>query len=387
MLNKLSNMTVAKVLMLFSAVFFSSVHAQDSSLINLETGLNDLVYNISQSIVTIEATEPVYPNNYSGTANDPIYSCISTGLIFDTSGLVLTIAPSVIDRSQIFIRFEDKNIPAKLVGIDYQNGIALLKMHRPFGIPVRMIDHSGCAGQMVLAVGNSYDVRAAPAIGFCAGSRPDGLMQFTASFTPTTFGGGLFTLSGDLIGIITGNIQTDNKIGLALPTHKLREIVDYLLKNGDRLAGYLGLTTKEFALSPPLEVIIPNRIEAPPSTIKIKIKGGLAVSSVTPNSPASKSGLKHGDLIFQANGKPIIEALELANYVKKSKPGTIINFDFLRHDNVYTVQIPIGQMSILPSSVGTSISQKDMVADSILKEMEELKARLFELENRLKQLR
>ncbi len=43
--------------MFFLAVFFSTaVSAQDSALINLETGLNELVYDVARSIVTVEAS-------------------------------------------------------------------------------------------------------------------------------------------------------------------------------------------------------------------------------------------------------------------------------------------------------------------------------------------
>ena len=389
MIKKFSHTTVVKVLLVLLATVFFSVNlfAQDSSLINLESGLNDLVYDISRSIITVEATEPIYPNNFSGNNNEAIYSVISSGLIYDTAGHVLTLASSVIDRSQIKIHFEDKIIPARLVAVDYQSGLALLKMQYPYGLPFSQMPQTGCAGQMIVAVGNSYGVRAAPALGFCSGFRPDGLMQFTASFTSSTHGGGIFTLTGKLIGIITGVIGKDSKIGLALPAHKLPEIVQYLKTNGDRLAGYLGLSTTEFEISPPIEVRVSNRLASTHQSNVIVVSRGLVVSKVIPNSPAAKAGLKQGDLIFQANGRPIDEAIELANYVKKSAPGTLIHFDILRQNNAYSVQLAIGQMKLTSSTFGNTITNKDLVTDSILKEIQTLKETLYYLENRLKRLR
>ena len=389
MIKKFSHTTVVKVLLVLLATVFFSVNlfAQDSSLINLESGLNDLVYDISRSIITVEATEPIYPNNFSGNNNEAIYSVISSGLIYDTAGHVLTLASSVIDRSQIKIHFEDKIIPARLVAVDYQSGLALLKMQYPYGLPFSQMPQTGCAGQMIVAVGNSYGVRAAPALGFCSGFRPDGLMQFAASFTSSTHGGGIFTLTGKLIGIITGVIGKDSKIGLALPAHKLPEIVQYLKTNGDRLAGYLGLSTTEFEISPPIEVRVSNRLASTHQSNIIVVSRGLVVSKVIPNSPAAKAGLKQGDLIFQANGRPIDEAIELANYVKKSAPGTLIHFDILRQNNAYSVQLAIGQMKLTSSTFGNTITNKDLVTDSILKEIQTLKETLYYLENRLKRLR
>lgn len=393
MINFFTKLTVVKTFLMFSlAVFFSTaVSAQDSALINLEYGLNELVYDVARTIVTVESSEPIYPQNYNQNRNDAVYSLISTGLIYDTSGFIIASAESVSKYASIFIRFDDKTIPAKTVAIDYQNGIALLKMQKPYGWPIRLKSQTGCAGQMILAIGNSYGVRAAPALGICAGYRPDGMMQFSASFTSSSHGGGLFSMDGKLLGIITAQIGNSSEIGLAIPSYKIRDIVNYLKTHGNRYAGYIGLVTREIEISPPLKVHMnrpSSQLSMAAHKSEIEISNGLLVEKVALNSPAYRAGLKKGDLLFQANNLSIDNPLEFASYIRKTSPGTIIEFDFLRHNAVYQVKIPIGKQEQHGGTSKSPVGNKsDLLADSILKEIQSLKQNLQSLENRLKRLR
>lgn len=393
MIKFFSKLTVIKALLMFLlAVFFSpTISAQDSALIKFEQGLNELIYNVSQSIVTIEASQPIYPQNYIGNSNEAIYSLISTGLIYDSSGLVLAPAESVSKYATIYIRLDDKTVPAKTIAIDYQNGIALLKMQNCKNSPIKIKVHSGCAGQMVLAVGNAYGIRASSTLGNCAGYRPDGMMQFTALLSPSSQGGGIFSMDGNLIGVIADQVGSNSEIGLAIPAYKIPEIVDYLLKKGDRYAGYLGLSTREIEISPPLKVQLNsknNQFSMASSSSQIEISHGLIVESVAPNSPAYTAGFRNSDLLFQANGMTIDNPIEFATFVKKSSPGSSISFDFLRHNAVYNVSLIVGKQEQKDTDSQEPFgSQSDMLADSILKEIQQMRQQMDVLQERLQKLR
>ena len=393
MIKIFSELTVVKtLLMFFLAVFFSTnVIAQDSTLLNLEFGVNELVYDVSRSIVTVEASDPIYPKNYAKPNSNAIYSVIATGLIYDTTGFVLAPAEAVVDYSSIAIRFDDKTVSATIAAIDYQSGIALLKMQEPHGVPIQLKSQMGCAGQMILAVGNAYGLRASSTLGVCSGYRPDGMMQFSATFTPSSRGGGLFSMNGKLLGIIIKQIGNSSEIGLAIPAYKLPEIVNYLKNNGNRYAGYIGLVTREISILPPIKIQLPGnsrQISMAMGSNTIEISHGLLVEKVTPYSPAYKAGLRKDDLLFQANGLSIDSPLEFASFIQKSSPGTIIEFDFLRHNAMYQVEIPIGkQERATRFSTQTFGSEYDILADSLLKEIELMKQGIKMLERKVKELR
>lgn len=375
------------------AVFFSAKsYAASEQLSSLEAGINDLIFDVSQSIVTIEATEQIYPNNYSQQDNEALYSIVSSGVVYDTLGRIITLAQSVVGRSLIAVRYENEVVSAKVMAVDYQTGLALLQAFKPIGMPVKLSRSTGCAGQMILAMGNSLGLRAAPSLGFCAGYRPDGLLQFSADFCSSAYGGGVFSLSGELIGMIAGRINTESqsKIGLSLTAPEIENSVKYLIKKGDRFAGYLGLTTTEIEISPPLQINYSNSLVSAMAKSLI-VERGVLVSEIISNSPADLAGFKKNDLLFEINGRRINSALALATLVKRSQPGDIFEVGFLRHNQVYYQKVRVGQNPttgyLITAGAETPASPEDLVTDSIIKEISNLKKSIEQLETRLRDLR
>jgi S1-C subfamily serine protease len=386
-------MTVKKILIIFCTVFFSTtVSAQEQSLDNLEAGLNELIYNLSRSVVTIEASSPVYTKSRSGIDNEALHSTVSTGIIYDTVGHIIALASSVIDRNSITVKFDNQSTKAFLKAVDYQSGLALLQAVTPVGIPIKLSKLSGCAGQMIVALGNAYGLRVSPSLGFCAGYRTDGLMQFSALFTSGTSGGGLFTLSGELAGIITGRLGGNNTdMGLAISSRDIKESINYLKYRGNREAGYLGLSSTEIEIIPPLEVVLPIKMAGSRSINKIQISHGLIIDNVVAGSPADIGGIKSGDLIFQINGRKIFSAQELESKIKRTTPGNLINLSFVRDNNSYSTSVKVGKInkmsSIFTNESDFSVSSNDLLTDSILKEISKLRNRIKQLEDRLNQVR
>jgi len=386
-------MTVKKIVFIFYTVFFSiSISAQGPSLDNLESDLNDLIYNLSRSVVTIEASSPIYTKSRSGIDNETLYSTVSTGLIYDSSGHIVALASSVIDRNSIMVKFDNQTSRAFIKAIDYQNGLALLQTITPIGNPIKLSRISGCAGQIIVAMGNAYGLRISPSLGFCAGSRSDGLMQFSALFTSGTIGGGLFTLSGELVGIIVGGIGNNNTdMGLAISARDIKESIEYLKNRGDREAGYLGLSSSEIEIIPPLELTLPIMMAGTRSLDKIQISHGLIIDKVAPGSPADYGGIKHGDLIFQIDGRKINSAQELVGIVKRTTPGELVNLSFIRDNNSYTTSITVGKLKSISSYISNEsdfdVSANDFLTDSILKEISNLRSRIKQLEDHLNKIR
>ena len=377
----------------FCAVFFSlPVSAADSSLYHFEDGLNDLIYRLSRSIVTIEASDPLPWSEVASTNDAAVFNLISTGLVYDSIGHILAAASTVIGRSRIYVKFEDLIAPAIVVAIDYQRDLALLKSAKRLGQPVNLSRQYGCAGQMLVAMGGAYGLRASPSLGFCGGIRPDGLVQFTAPITSGTVGGGLFSFSGHLIGLITGSMGQGNQsdMGLAVPAQEVGAIAQYLLTRGDRSAGFVGVSSAEIEITPGIEIIPPNQLAATGQNREI-IDRGVIITNVLPMSPAGRAGLRNGDLLFSINGRRIVSALDLAALVRRSQPGTVVEIGLIRQNNAIFIPLEIGHKKLRPyqptSLDDYGLRNESSLRDSLIYEIHSLKKTLLHLEDRLNQLR
>lgn len=375
------------------AAFLSGgVTAADSSLVKLEDRINDLIYRASRSVVTIEA---VQSRREAGPASgrEALHTLIASGLVYDSLGHILVAASSVQGRDPILVHSDNRLLPATVIGTDYQSGLALIKTDRAPGIPISIIATKGCAGQMIVALGNAYGIRASPSIGFCAGFRPDGTMQFSAPITSGTVGGGVFDMAGNLVGAITGGIGQDRwvEVGLAVPASSLPGIVEYLKRNGDRVAGYVGISIADIEITPPLEISLPVTLASTGGSGPRVIERGVMITDVVTGSPADRAGLDRGDLLLSLNRVPVNSAAEVKRTVQACSPGRQLDIGFIRNKNVYQVRLEVVRLehSTVEQPVASDLDGdvRSRSADSLAREIDSLRRALDALEDRLRQLR
>ena len=345
---RLSTATMIILSCLVAVFFAGRISAGDSSLWSLEDGLSKLVSSVSRSIVTVEASRRIQACLFEGAADEAVHRLISSGIVFDSAGHILVAAASVAGRDRITVNFEGRVVAGRLVGIDYHTGLAVLAVEDRIGSPARHSGNYTCAGQMVLAVGNAYGLRACPSIGFCAGARPDGALQFSAPITSGTVGGGLFDLSGSLVGIITGGIGEGPpaEVGLAVPMYKIQAAVEYILTKGDRMAGYIGVATVDIEISPGIEIGSPYQFAAAGAQRYFVIDKGTLITNIVPSSPAAIAGLRKGDLIFRVDESPVAGATELMNEVRGMRPGAVIEIGFVRRNSPFYVRLKVGRREL-----------------------------------------
>ncbi len=366
-----------------------SVFAADSSLVPLETSLQNLVSRLSRSVVTIEAAKSVSQTLPSLQSDGRIFNMIASGVVFDSTGHILAAASSVLNRENIMVIADGQKIPARLVGVDYQTGLALLKTERPVGRPVEALDNYRCIGQLVVAVGNSFGLHASPSLGFCAGARTDGSLQFSAAISSGSIGGGIFDLTGKLIGAITGGIGegTQAEAGLAVPASELPGIVAYLRTHGDRQAGFLGVTISEIEVAPPLELRSPNVFAGSSRQPYRLIEHGIIVTEVLPQSPAALARVARGDLIISINGDDLFSAVDFLYQIRKARPGTIIQLGLVRQNQLFLANVAVGQRPNVNSDMQLSGAIENgypLAPDaSIQKELQALKKAMLRLEQRI----
>ena len=378
-------------LMSFLAVFFSlEALASERPLNSIESGMNDLIFQLSRSVVTVECSRAPSAAAQGAGRDESGQRYVSSGIVCDTLGHILVAGMTVTGRDRIIVSVDNQPIPAQLIGIDQYSDLAIIKATRPIGYPVQYSERQVCAGQMVVAMGNAYGMRASPTIGFCAGARTDGTMQFTVPVTSGSVGGGVFDLNGRLIGVIVGVIGQRDQVALAVPAYRLPEVVEYLVAHGDREAGYIGVSTADIEMTPGIEMNMPAAQPVSGRFSEQTIDRGVVVTYVEPSSPAAVYGLSKGDLIIGFNHVPVHSALELSQQVRRTSPGTVVDFEFVRHTSYFDIRLQVGNKRLANPSGFFDVEQFDSGSpspDSLQRVLDYLKREVQSLEERLHQVR
>jgi S1-C subfamily serine protease len=215
-----------------------------------------------------------------------------TGVVLDSSGLVMTIGYLIIEAEKVELSTADgKVFPATVVGYDHPTGLGLVKALLPLPIkPVDMGQSSSAAErELVLIVGfdgvaPAYIVSKRPFVGYWEYLLEEAI--YTAPATVNWQGAALLSREGKLLGIgslVVGDAtgtRTNVPGNMFVPIDVLKPVIGDFIANGRSTAKprpWIGINTQE-------------------------VQGNLIVTRVSPESPADDAGLKAGDIIVGIGG-------------------------------------------------------------------------------------
>lgn len=235
---------------------------------------------------------------------------IGSGCIISHDGYIVTNYHVIEGADKVFVLTQDRRqFPAKIVGYDVGTDIALLKIEANDLSYIVFSDSSKVkVGQWAIAIGtpfgfeNTVTAGVVSALGRSLGTeRYVPFIQSDVAVNPGNSGGPLLNMQGELIGINSQIIsESGNFAGLsfAVPSNIVKNVVDQLKTNGNVTRGWIGVAFQDLDSNLALSFGL------------TKLKGAL-VSRVLPQSPASRAGIKIGDIITELNGKEIIRATDI----------------------------------------------------------------------------
>lgn len=323
MFRLISTAAVAALCIAFSA-HFDPTAAQDrrvpSSPAELRLSYAPIVQRVQPAVVNVYAAKVV--QNRNPLLDDPIFRrffgggqqqeqvqrSLGSGVIVDSSGLVVTNVHVIEGADQVKVSLSDKReFEAEIVLKDSRSDLAVLRLKDTREkFPALEFTNSDelMVGDVVLAIGNPFGVGQTVTHGIISALARTQVgitdyqffIQTDAAINPGNSGGALVDMSGRLAGINTAIYSRSGGsqgIGFAIPANMVRVVVASA-KSG-------GTAVKRPWLGAKLQAVTPEIAE----TLGLRSPTGALVASVVPNGPAAKAGLKSSDLITGIDGQAV----------------------------------------------------------------------------------
>ncbi|MCP4386934.1 MAG: Do family serine endopeptidase [Gammaproteobacteria bacterium] len=266
---------------------------------------------------------------------------LGSGVIVDAeNGLILTNFHVIKDAYEIKVTLTDgRELQAEIIGRDPDTDVAVIQVSDNGLVELPMADSSALrVGDFVVAIGNPFGLGQTVTSGIVSALGRSGLgiesiedfIQTDASINLGNSGGALVNLRGELVGINTAIYGAGNQgsigIGFAIPINMARDIMHQLIDYGEVKRGRLGAQGQD--LTPQLA-----------QAFGLKRNNGFIVTQIETGSPAYKAGLRVGDVIVAANGKPIRSTRDMHNLVGLQRLGQTI--ELLMYRKGFEIELPV----------------------------------------------
>jgi serine protease Do len=277
----------------------------------------------------------------------PLEHGVGSGIIISPDGYIVTNNHVVDGAVNVKVTLNDRRVlDAKVIGVDKLTDLAVIKIDG-HDLPYLQWGDSSTLkpGQTVLAFGSPFGYfQDSVTRGIVSAvnrqnpysddaRKPGGFIQTDAAINPGNSGGALVNAHGELVGINTFIISDSGSFagaGFAIPSDMAKTVALELIAHGKVEHGYLGIS---------IENVTPENA----GFFNLKEANGALVSQVTPDSPASKAGVKSGDVINQLDGHNVADSSSLQIAVSEHKPGDTIKLGVIRNGQPVTLTATVGE--------------------------------------------
>jgi serine protease DegQ len=253
-----------------------------------------------------------------------------SGVIWDAGGVIVTNNHVVESGGPVQIAFADgSRAGARMLAADPRSDLAVLRAERT-GLPAAVFaDALPRVGELAIALGSPLGFENTVTAGIVSGlgrsipgSGPSlaDLIQTDAPISPGNSGGALVNAEGKVIGLNVAYIPPEASavsIGFAIPSPRVVDVVRQLLDDGTVDYAYLGVRYQE---------VSPNMAQQ----FNLPVTSGVVVTEVIKGSPAASAGLRPGDIIVEAGGRPVRDSGDLTLALRDKRPGDQIPLEAVR---------------------------------------------------------
>ena len=269
-----------------------------------------------------------------------------TGFFVDPTGTIYTAYTVGGEAGNFTIEFGDKKIPARQLVADVRSGTAILKVDETTpALPIGKSEELEMASP-VISIGYPLDLQKTPNFGMIAGFDRKCLGRYFSTIhlrvnVPTQrgeAGAPLLNMKGEVVGIVVSGLG-NNSSCYAVPIEAAEKIRSDFVRFGEARHGWIGV----------------NNV----SPASKEVEGSRAmVTQVAEDAPASRAGLKEGDVLLQVGKKKIIDPEDIFDASFYITAGDTVPITVMRGDQKMTLQVqagmhPAGKTGVLLASPKT----------------------------------
>ena len=268
---------------------------------------------------------------------------LGSGFIISPDGYILTNAHVAMNADKIIVSLSDnREKPAKLVGMDNLTDVALLKIDET-NLPAVAIGDSDAleVGEWVVAIGSPFGLEHTATQGIVSAvgrNLPSDayvpFIQTDAAVNPGNSGGPLFNSKGKVVGINSQIYSsTGGYMGLsfAIPIKLAMQVAEQLKTTGQVTRGWLG-------------IMVQGVSDELAESFGLDRPRGALVSLVLSDSPAARAGFQAGDIILRYAGEAIEEFSQLPRMISVTPVGKTVSMSILRNGQTLDVKATIARL-------------------------------------------
>jgi S1-C subfamily serine protease len=282
--------------------------------IGSELSTQELVAEVAPAVVSIVVETVSYNWFWQAVPQ----TGAGSGIIISSDGYIVTNNHVVEDANKVTVTLSDgRTFDATVVGTDAQTDLAVVKIDASNLSYLHFLSNS--LEQLsvldpVVAVGNALALPGGPtwttgvvsnlgrSIEEETGVVLDDLIQTDAAINAGNSGGPLLDAAGQVIGINVAIASNAENIGFAISTDTVIPVVQSLITEGKVVRPWLGVSVA--TVTPAIQ-----------QYYHLSVGAGALITSVSSGSPASKAGLRAGDVITKMDQEDISTAAELTTAI------------------------------------------------------------------------
>jgi S1-C subfamily serine protease len=336
-----------------------------------ELTINDIYRRAAPGVVQVTSTTVVT------VPSDPFFGSplfprrqqeqsLGSGLVVDKAGHIVTNYHVIQGAKQVRVSFSNgASMKATVQGTDPSSDLAVLKIDASSRAltPLALGNSDEMqVGDPVVAIGNPFGLDRTVTAGIVSaiqraitapnGYTIDHVIQTDAAINHGNSGGPLLNRQGQVIGV-NSQIETgDNSagggnvgVGFAIPSNTVKTVIAQLIRRGHIDRAFIGIgavpITRDLA-----------------RVFRLPVSHGLLVQSVEPGSGAARAGLEAGttqvvlagesynlggDILVEADGKPVAGLSKLRDLVAAKKPGDTLRLVVYRKGKKKTIEVKLGR--------------------------------------------